>query len=196
MSNYLEIDSTYRDRNDYPNPAEFTIPPDQTQTWYPLRRVNQNPPNPKYAARDRFQSITLKLLTIPYSPIYVAEPRMYIDLHSLTYTDAPLIYTIDDHLNNARFACAQEKIQNDEFGNPVWIHYKGLTNDQTYRFKSDEAVYIRVFTRDGVTIPIADTSIPDPPDPSQQIIVSFEVTPYLRDGDYEHGIGDYLIKNL
>jgi hypothetical protein len=201
MANYIDIDSLYRDRETYPNPADFTIRPSDTLTWYPLRVISRNPPDTKLAAQNLFQSISLLSLIIPYHDEFADLPKLYVDMHCLKYQDTPMIYTIDNKLSTARFVCVPEKIQNDSSGTPVWIHFKGITKDQTFRFYSNETIVFKVFTRTNTVLPLSDPVVDPvsnevlPLDPNLQVLATFEVVPYLRDGDYAQGIGNYLLNN-
>ena len=54
------------------------------------------------------------------------------------------------------------------------------------RFRRDEPVTLRVFTVDGVTLPITDAVPPLPADPRRQITFSFSTMPYIRDPDIDN----------
>ena len=58
--------------------------------------------------------------------------------------------------------------------------------EQTMRFKRDDPVSIKFTTRSGDTLPNTDTLVPNPPDPNQQTLITFEVIPYIRDNDYNN----------
>ena len=54
------------------------------------------------------------------------------------------------------------------------------------RFARDHPVKLSISTRNGTILPQTDTSVPDAADPTKQTLFTFTVTPYIRDGDYDH----------
>ena len=69
---------------------------------------------------------------------------------------------------------------------PLWILYKCLF-DQCYRFNTNkDAVHFRVFDSSGTTLNITDTSSDIPVDPLQQVSAIFQITPYIREGNYDN----------
>lgn len=188
MANLIFLDSYWRDFITYPNPAQYDIPPEQLLGgWFAQsREVRGNPQDPVTRPHEFATDIKLHHLIVPYSVDVVSLPLLILDMHTQPYNDINLIATIDGTLPSARFICPFDKVQNDSTGAPMWIHYKGGIQ-QTLRFKRNGTVTFKVMGRNGETIPIVDIVPPNTtPDPNKQILVTFEVIPYIRDADFDH----------
>lgn len=186
MSTFIDLDSIHRDRSNYPNPSEYMVTPDQLNGFFRTARTTRSTAvNPNHSIQEFSTSLRLVALTVPYSVALAAIPRLYVDLHSQSYNDRYLISSINGNNSDARFIAVFNRVQNDDGGNPVWIHFQPIV-EQVTRFKRDDTIFFRVFTRDGNTLPNTDTLLPNAPDPNQQIIATFEITPYSRDGSYDN----------
>jgi len=180
------MDSIWRDREDYPNENSYQLKPSQVETWFKSSRaVRAFPQNPNTQPLEFVTTINIKYLILPYSDTVSEFPVLFIDFRSMRYKDIHLINSIDGRKPYAKFICVPEKVQNDINGNPLWIHYK-CHMEQTMRFERGEPVIFEITTRNGNVLPQLDTSIPDPADPTKQTLVTFEITSYLRDGDYDN----------
>lgn len=188
MSQYIDLDSIYRDVETHPNPADYSISPDKLIAWYrSSRRTRASAQNPSTMPADFVTSCKLLNLIIPYQEEFTTIRRLYVDFRSTTSLGmVSLISTIDNTVPDAVFACTFEKNQNDEDGNPVWMHWKGL-HSQVMRFEKDKELKIRIFTSDGNTIPITDSV---PPDPLKQTSALFEIENFTVDADYRNGDAD------
>jgi len=187
MSTFVDLDSIERDREVNPNPNEYTLQPQQVKTWFrSSRTVRAFPQNPNTEPREFVTTVNIRYMTLPYSEAVAALPRIYVDFRSRTYKDIHLIQAINGIHKNAKFICVFDRIQNNpSTGDPAWIHYR-CNMEQTMRFKRDDTVTLKFTTRSGDTLPNTDTLEPNPPDPAQQTLVTFELTPYIRDGDYDN----------
>lgn len=108
-------------------------------------------------------------------------PRIYLDFHSRRYNDTRFIKTIGGILADAKFVLVLDKIQYDDVGRPIWLHFKSC-GEQVMRFKRDDPMIVRFMSRDGTTISFfteSDLSIVTNPD--KQTMITINVTPYLRD---------------
>jgi hypothetical protein len=113
-------------------------------------------------------------------------PRLYVNFHSKVYNDTRLIRTVGGVLADAKYVIGIDKIQLDDTGRPIWIHYKSH-GEQVFRFKRDDCVALQIMTRDGTIVPFftePDLSIPT--NPQRQSLVTFNVTPYLKDATYRN----------
>lgn len=191
MSTFLFADSSLRDREQFPNPAEYTIKKEQINGWFKhARTVRAHPSNPSSKPLEFATSIEIIQLITPYDDSFITIPTIMVDLHSQTYNDQYLISTIDGTNRDARFTLTFDKIQANGDGDPVWIYWKPVIGEQVTRFKRDEPIHFRVFTRDGNTLPITDTVPPVPLDPFAQTIATFQISPYIRDDDYDNHLVD------
>ena len=186
MSTFVDLDSQYRDFEIYPNPHSYELVPRQIETWFrksrKVRAVQQGPhANPLEFAT----TVNMRYLTIPYTTELSAEPRVYVDFHSHKYNDIHLIQTIDGRHQTMRFICEQSRVQSDEGGTPIWIHYK-CEMEQTLRFDRDNMITFQITTRDGEILPSNDNVLPASPDPTKQTLATFEISPYIRDNDYSN----------
>ena len=125
----------------------------------------------------------------------VTFPRLYVNFHSNYYNDTRLLNTIGGVLADAKFVIGIDKVQFDNTARPIWIHYKAQ-GEQVFRFKRNDTVHLQFMTRDGSIVNFFDE--PDlavPTDPSRQSLVTFGLTPYLKDATYRNqGIEPIAIK--
>jgi len=191
MATYVDLDSIQRDRETYPNPNNYELAPQQVKTWFrEARTVRAFPQNPSTRPMEFATTVNIRYLTLPYNDEVAALPRVYINFRCRVYKDIHLIQTIDGIHSDARFICIPDRIQNDPVsGNPAWIHYK-CNMEQTIRFIRDDPVILQITSRSGDVLPNTDTLEPLPADPNQQTLITFEVTPYIRDNDYTNNMLD------
>ena len=192
MSTYIDLDSTFRDKETYENPADYELNERQVCTWVKAARaVRAFPMNPNVRPLEFATTVKLIYLTLPYAAEINNLPRVYVNFESRKYRDIRLIQSIEDQHPNAKFICNFERIQNDDLGNPLWIHYRCVM-EQTMRFERGDNVIFQVMSRDGSIIPNQDTAVGVPADPTKQILATFEITPYIRDGDYDNHMVETL----
>lgn len=190
MSLHYHIDSRWRERDKYPNPAEFTLPIKITQNWNAINRtVNPVKPHTKIQVDNMVHTVKLLNLTIPYdfggtagTAAINAYPFLYVSFRSQNFKDPHLVHTNEDgdvvntaenvltglpekavSLKDATFVAYCDKIQGTP-GNLAWIQYK-CNMIQTYRLKVDDSLKFRVYAPDGQTLPIVDTLPPEIEDP-------------------------------
>lgn len=186
MASFIDLDSIFRDREVWPNPADYTLSESQVDTWYKeARSVRAYPQNPNIQPLEFATTLNITYLTIPYTEELASIPRVYIDIHSREYKDIHLISAINGKQPDAKFICSFDKIQFDNNFVPTWIHYK-CDMEQTMRFRRGDPITFKVMTRNGNVLPNGDTLVPDVADPNKQILCTLAVTPYIRDGDYDN----------
>ena len=122
---------------------------------------------------------------LPYSEEVSVIPRLYINFSSVTYKDKNLISSIDGRHPEAKFICFYKRIQYDVNENPLWIHYK-CNMEQVMRFERGAPIIFQITTRDGTVLPQLDTDADQNVNPLKQSLCLFEITPYIRDGDYDN----------
>lgn len=192
MSNFIALDSTYRDRTLYPLPTEYTVRAQQLEGWFrSARAVRPHPQNPGTQPLDFVSVVEVKHLVTPWSAEIVVLPQLFLDIHSQGINDQYLVNMINGRNRDTRFVLVQDKTLVDQNGDPMWIVWKAHMQ-QTMRFKRDDELVFRLFTESGVTLQIVDLLPPDDPDPSLQVSALFEVTPFRRDGDYSNHDQSYL----
>nr|QBK86408.1 MAG: uncharacterized protein LCMAC102_02030 [Marseillevirus LCMAC102] len=190
MSTFIDLDSIWRDRETYPNPNDYQLTPKQVDTWFPsARTVRAYPQNPTIQPLEFATTVNIHYLTLPFSETVSEFPRIYVNFRSDRYKDIHLIQAIDGKQPDAKFICNFDRIQNDSNGNPMWIHYK-CSMEQTMRFDRGRPVLFQITTRDGSILPNLDTILPTPLDPTKQTLCTFELTPYIRDGDYDNHLAE------
>ena len=201
MSNYFAIESIRRNRDEFPNPAEFTVEASQTQGWFrSARQVRALGQNPQTMSLDFVSAIEVKQVITPF---HIPDPPpnppsptpsnpysyLYLDIHSPTYNDQYLINTISGVNRDARFLLIRDKIIFDNSGKPTWILWNSPM-EQVLRFKRNDPLVFRLFTPDGITLPLIDKG--SEPDKKVQIVALLGVTPYSRDGNYDNHLLQYL----
>lgn len=201
MANYFAIESIRRNRDEFPNPAEFTVEASQTRGWFKsARQVRAVGQNPQTMSLDFVSAIEVKQVITPYlfpdpppdppvgAPL-VPYSYLYLDIHSPTYNDQYLINTISGANRDARFLLIRDKVIFDSKGKPIWILWNSPM-EQVLRFKRDDPLVFRLFTPNGLTLPLVD---PDPlPREDVQVMALLGVTPYSRDGTYDNHLLQYL----
>ncbi len=191
MSNYIDLDSFFRDRIDYPNENNFELTPQQVQTWFKsARAVKAYPSNPSLQPLEFATTVNVCTLVTPYTAQLASLPRIYLNFRSLKYDDQFLIYTIDGIHQEAKFILIIDRIQYSDINVPLWIHWKCPNMEQTMRFERSYPVLFKLTTRSGDILPQQDTIIPNTPNPFAQVMCTFQVTPYIRDGDYDNQMTD------
>lgn len=195
MASFIDLDSTLRDRDIYPNPFNYKLLSKQVESWFHFPRTTraygQNPGNMSLAF---VWTVKIKVLTLPYSELLAAQPRVYVNFrcNDTTTRSIHLIQTINGVLSEATFVCPFLSIQNDELGAPTWIHYKCDFMQQNMRFLEGRDVEFAVTLSDGQPLPSGDTTVPDPPDPRQQTFATFEILPYIKNASIDHHLVDSL----
>lgn len=186
MSNFINLDSIWRDREAYPNENSFEVSSKQVDTWFrSSRTVRTFSQNPNRRPLEFATTVNIKHLILPYTEDLVELPVIYVNFRSKKYNDIHLINAIYGKQPTAKFICTQHKILNDKLGSPLWIHYQ-CNMEQTMRFERGGPVIFQITTRDGSILPQQDTIVPLQTDPTKQSICTFELTPYIRDGDYDN----------
>lgn len=211
MSTQIHVDSTWRNRNEYPNPAEFIISIDMINSWRTVdRTVQPVRPHNKMQATNMLHTVKLLNLTIPNVAVantitnatlqgskfvttttiaVMDAPFIYVSLHSADMVnDSRLVNTLEGGRNSynrtlkdAVFVAYYDKTQNN------WIQYK--TNMlQSYRLDTTKELKFRLFDNTGQTLQLTDTSPPTYPNGAVQVNAVFEVTPYIRDDRYENHV--------
>jgi len=188
MSTFIDLDSMWRRRDIYPNENKYQLEPKQVDTWFrSARSVRAHPQNPNIQPLEFATTVNIRLLTLPYSENVAELPRIYVNFYSRLYKDIHLINAIDGKQPTAKFICLFHRIQNDRNGNPLWIHYQ-CNMEQTMRFKRSDTIAFELTTRDGTTLPQLDNPSDQPADPTKQTLCTFELTPFIRDGDYNNAM--------
>ena len=210
MATYIDLDSRHRNWQVYTNPAYFVVEAEQVSTWNRApRQVTAQSSRLGSRVVEFSQSVKLKQLIIPYVDNTLAGyynsgtsvvtgahsatfQRLYVDVHTARYDDKQLIYTINNKIPKARFACTQEGFQFDDTNTPRWIKF-GSNMDQVMRFARNESLVFEIMQEDGNRVWFYDNpqdAPPTAPVPTYQVWALLEVTPYFRDSDYNnHGIG-------
>jgi hypothetical protein len=191
MATFIDLDSVWRDRELYPNPANYELTPDQVATWFSApRNINALPKNPTLKPLDFVCTVNAMNLTIPYNDITASLPRIYVDFHSKFYNDRNMIYSPDNRHVSDKFIFTHDKVQSDINDNKIWIHFK-CTMQQTMRFKRNDIVSFTISSRDGTVLTFPDNEPPEDPDPLMQTMCTFEIVPYGRDADYVDNLNDF-----
>ncbi len=186
MSTFIDLDSIWRDRETHPNPNDYQLNLKQVDTWFTsARTVRAYPQNPTIQPLEFATTVNIHYLTLPFSEEVSEFPRIYVNFRSDRYKDIHLIQAIDGKQPDAKFICNFDRIQNNRNGDPIWIHYR-CSMEQTMRFERGYPIVFQITTRDGSVLPNLDTILPTPPDPTKQTLCTFELTPYIRDGDYDN----------
>lgn len=189
MSTFVDLDSVYRDRTDpLQNENNYIITPSQIETWRRApRTVTTFPRNPNTQNSSSIQTVELLHLTMPYdsevSPSPLEYSKLYVQFTNSETQTIRLINGIDGVHAESTFVCVYDKIQYNEAGDPIWIHYK-CTMDQVMPIDLSKPIKVVITSRSQDIVPSVDTG--SVPDPAKQTQMTLRITPYLRDGDYSN----------
>lgn len=187
MSTYIDIDSQFRIRGTYPNPADFEVTASQVDTWFSSNRTTRpTAMNPASSPYEFSTVVYLDRIIVPYvtTPFDLStEPRLYVDFHSKRYEDIRLINAIGGVHADAKFVCNFERYQEDSTNTRIWMQFK-CDQHQVMRFRRKDPVMFRVTDRLGNVIPLDLVDDGPDPDPASQVMATFKITPYIIDGDY------------
>ena len=183
MSNHdtyvVDLDSLWRDRVTFPNPANYTVDPTNITSWlkHTQRSICVEPCKP---APSYLSCIRLTSLILPYDPIVANAAKLYVDYHSVGKNPIQSISTIGNHLGEAKFVVTYQKTQYSSTGEPIWLHYCPV-NTQMMEYSRDMPVHFAVYSRDGeVLTNYIDPDPTLPADPARQILATFEITPHFK----------------
>jgi hypothetical protein len=180
MSTFVDLISSGRDREVYPNPCEYTIPAEKLNGWYAsARTVNAIPQDSK--TLEFTTSVELCRLTTPYSSALAIVPRLYVDFKTQKYNDTSLIAAISGQRADAKFIVHPIQIQGTS-----WIHWEPTINPQVMRIDRRSPISLRIFDTNGTTLSITDDAPPDPANPNLQTMITFKLTPYIRDSSFSN----------
>lgn len=192
MATFVFLDSSFRDREMFANPADYAVTAAQIGTWFTApTTVSALAQNPATQSRDFKKTVNVKYVITPYDSDLAAAPVLFLDFHSYRAPPQYMLRTINGHNRNCQFVLVQHKIQNDDIGNPIWIHWEARGAEQTVAFARDDTVVFSLSTATGVPLAIVDNPLPDELDPSKQTRALFEITPYARDNDYRSGLQSF-----
>ena len=148
MSTFIVLDSSYRDRQQYPNPANYVVNDTQMSSWFLQGRSIRAFPAEIPNRQLEFVS-TIKLLhfVLPYSITLSNIPIIYVDIHTQKYKDRSLVSTISNSQPLVKFVCEFDKYQFNNAMQPVWIHYK-CNMSQVMRFSRKSPLTFAVINWD------------------------------------------------
>ena len=175
----VDLDSVWRNRVAYPNPADYTVDPTNIASWlkHTQRSICVEPCKP---APSYLSCIRLTSLILPYDPEVANAPKLYVDYQSTNKPIVQAISTIGNNLGDAKFVVTYQKTQYGSDGSPIWLHYCPV-NTQMMEYSRDMPIHFAVYSRDGnVLTQYIDPDPTAPVDPTRQILATFEITPHFK----------------
>ena len=194
MSNWIYLNSIYRNRTDYPSPADYTVDPKQLVGWFKTSRTTSNIPPPNPRMQEYVTSVTVDHIVIPYDANLQKLPYLYLDVHSQNQNDSAIVATIGGTVPEMRFLCEVGHVQFDNTTNtPLWMHLH-VKMDQQLRLRRDLPLVIRIYDDSGITIfspgsrsaLIIDETPPVKPDIYRQTHIAMKLVPYVHDGSFDN----------
>jgi len=211
MSTHIHVDSRWREREVHPNPAEFTIRNEIVEKWRTSNRsVQAVRPHNKRQVTNLTHTVELRHLTLPYdfggataSGAIEELDFVYVSFQPASmYGDTRLLNTMEEgrivnqtidlsgnlvttSLKDATFVARCDKVQESSGGVKRWVHYVCDMN-VTMRFDPQREINFRVFSSDGKTLPIVDNDTDSNINRYRQVNAVFEITPYIREGEYDN----------
>lgn len=189
MATVIHLDSIMRDRYSYPNPAAYTVDDGGVASWStrPVL-VRSTPADRRVLPADMIKSVRVTNIRTPYAAALLAEPLLYLNLHTIDHRGDGIINTIDGFNSDARFILSRGEIISDAASVPRWIAWYA-SGERTYPFSFGKPIALRFFLRTGTDVLFVDAPPGSEPDPLAQTYVTLEVMPISRDGDYTDGAG-------
>jgi hypothetical protein len=146
---YLDLDSRFRQ-------------PDDTSTFFSIPFDNQTTIIGKKS--EKFL-VKVTNFVISYSAFVSGLPRLYLDLHTLSFLgDKPSIFFSNPALNENRFILVQDKTFFNGV-NPAWISFK-TEMVQMLRFIGNTSIVVKVSDQTGVVLPDVQ---------NQEMLMTFEL---------------------
>lgn len=188
MSNHdtyvVDLDSVWRDRVTYPNPADYVVDVANISSWlkHTQRSICVEPCKP---APSYLSCIRLTSLILPYDPDVANAPKLYVNYQSVNKPVFQAISTIGNHLGDAKFVVTYSKTQYNSDGEATWLHYCPV-NTQMMEYSRDMPLKFSVMSRDGNVLPqYIDVDPTLPVDPARQILATFEITPHFKKQSFD-----------
>lgn len=169
MTEYLAFDSKFRDREAYANPHDYEVSSSQVASW-------ANGPLDNYR-----RYIKVVHVIVPYTEALTLVPVIYLNVQCNNLSVPYKIKQIDGYNKDAKFALILDKIQLDSDDAPTWIHYKANGMSQVMPFRRGDSIKIRLFDKDGTSLPGSDAAYPTDPTETAQTYILLESEQY-REG--------------
>jgi hypothetical protein len=186
MSDFLYIDSSFRDRGTFPNPASFVMPGNKSGLYKQPRQVRALSAANQPSMQIFSYSIRPHTLIIPYTAANTNFPQLFVDFHGKTYNDINLIASQDGKCSDIRFVFDQQGIHYNSSNEPLYIKFYSQM-EQVMRFKKDDDLTFKVYSDvNGTLLENGDNPIPAALNPIKQIKVTMQITAYIHDGDYSN----------
>lgn len=150
MSTFIDLDSTYRNRELFANPCHYVLSGEQVQSWLRSSRTVVPLPNRSQAFPSDFtNSVQIVSLVLPYTPETAALPRVYLDFHCNKYHDKFLVQSIDSRQADTKFICSFDKVQCDD----------NIATQQAYAVIGPVTITAtsRGFSGNGIVVTFTDT---------------------------------------
>ena len=193
MSSFIDLDSSLRNVQLWPNPANFVVNDSQMSSWFvSSRSVRAFPQEVPKKQLEFVAALKLLHFVLPYQANLADTPIIFVDLHCQKYKDRSLVSTISNAHPQIKFVCEFDKYQVDSNLAPAWIHYK-CNMTQVMRFSRKSALTFTVSMLDGNTVQIVDNTPPALPNPTVQVHATFEIIPYIRDDEYSNHMVDTMV---
>lgn len=185
MSTKILVDSIARDREEFPNPCEFSLPGRKVQGWFDYMKTTRGTPGSKIT--EFVTTVALELIHLPYVAALLDLRYIQVEFRSRTFDDAFLIASAHSGGDpRTRFILQIDKVINGSAGAPTWIVYKP-SGPMVMRIKrSDDLIFTLKDPTGTVITGIVDTAIPGQPDPLKQVTAVFDCLPYIEDARYSH----------
>lgn len=191
MADYVHLDSTYRDRQQYPNPFNYVVSATKCSGWCKQPRQVKALGGPQPSTQEFAVSIRPLEMTLPYSTAMTSVPYVYVDVHGKTYNDENLVRSINDSIKPVRFVFTNPSVQYDNNGVGKWIRFYS-SMEQVMRFKRDDDLVVKIMDRSLNPFANPDNAIPNPLNPLAQTYLTFCLTPYIRDASFTNQNANFI----
>lgn len=193
MSDHILLHSYFRDRENFPNPADYVIPAEQTFNW--VKFIPQTIPFHR-TRKDRpleFKStVKLHYIITPYLDQLTQYSHIFLDFHSTDYNDQNIVRQINGKNPDARFVARFESIQqviNGGVGTNTYIRWSSGM-EQVMRLSRQREYIVRIFDHSGQTLQLTDTLPPNDPTLTSQTTINLEMKPFVLDGEFANHFSD------
>ena len=177
MSQYIELNSTTRDRQTYPNPHKYELLPSQVATWLNSSIISSDRTAMMSSTANVDMAIRVKNVVLPYTDALLESPRIYLDLHTVGMDTGRQILCIDGDHRRAKFVLTLDKVITDSDDASVWLQYK-TDMMQVIPFGFKQPIAIEFFDITGTTLVGTDAAYPTEATAAKQTFVTFELSPY------------------
>ena len=176
MSIYIDLDSIWRDRSAHTNPCDYSLTPEQVETWTKsVREVRALPQNPSQRPLDFVSAINLISATLPYPRVELFASR-FIIVDSITGGNT--FNTLDPHgltINDVLITSSPGFTVSNGVGREIEYHVINVPTATSFQVSLTAGGALQPFIN-GTGLDLVFAVLGDPADPASDYATVSEQT--------------------